>query len=107
MKYYGKIGFEVTSEDPVGSGVWTQKITDIIYPGEVLSNRYRRDEAGKVNDDLTLSHRISIVADMYAYRNFNSIVYVEFMGTKWKVRDIEVEYPRLHLTLGGLYNGEK
>ena len=45
--------------------------------------------------------------DPYAYEKFSSIVYAEFMGAKWKVTDIEVQHPRLILTIGGLWNGEK
>ena len=28
------------------------------------------------------------------------------MNTKWKVTSVDVQYPRLILTLGGVYNGE-
>ena len=30
--------------------------------------------------------------------------YVEFMGAKWKISSVEVQYPRLILTVGGVYN---
>lgn len=30
--------------------------------------------------------------------------YIEFMGAKWKITNIEVQYPRLILTVGGVYN---
>jgi hypothetical protein len=33
--------------------------------------------------------------------------YVEFMGTKWKITNIEVQYPRLTLSIGGEYNGQQ
>jgi hypothetical protein len=32
---------------------------------------------------------------------------VEYMGTKWKVSNVEVKYPRLILSLGGVYNENK
>ena len=54
---------------------------------------------------LYISNLISIIADPYAYKSFHSMRYVEFMGNKWKVANVEIQYPRLILTIGGLYNG--
>ena len=48
---------------------------------------------------------ISIVADPYANENFFAIRYVQWMGTLWKVTEVEVQSPRLLLRLGGKYNG--
>ena len=62
--------------------------------------------SGEVNDDLNINMTLSIVADPFAYQNFHQIKYAEYMGSKWKVSSIEVQYPRLILTLGGVYNGE-
>jgi hypothetical protein len=28
------------------------------------------------------------------------------MGANWKISNVEVHYPRLILTIGGVYNGE-
>ena len=52
-----------------------------------------------------LENVLSIVADPYAKENFQYIRYVEWMGTRWKVTNAEVSYPRIILTLGGMYNG--
>ena len=30
--------------------------------------------------------------------------YVTYMGVKWKVENISVQFPRLVLSLGGIYN---
>jgi hypothetical protein len=35
------------------------------------------------------------------------MLYVEFMGAKWKISNVEVQYPRLILTIGEVYNGEQ
>lgn len=102
-KYSGKIGYAITSEDPEGSGIWKEKITDKYYRGDV-SRIQRRLEGNGVNDDINISNVISIVADPFATENFINIRYVEWMGKKWKVNDIQVDYPRLSLTIGGLYN---
>jgi len=57
-----------------------------------------------VNDDISISNQISIIADPFANNNFHAMKYVVFMGAKWKVSEVTVEYPRLILSIGGLYN---
>lgn len=102
-KFYGIIGYEITEETE--PGIYEEKIVENAYIGDVIKNSRRLQDAGKVNDDITVSNRISIIADPFANNNFHSMRYVEIMGAKWKVTEVEVEYPRLILTVGGLYNG--
>lgn len=102
-KYYGKIGYAETVETK--PGIWEEQITVHNHYGDVIKNSRRLQSADKVNDDVTVSNQLSIVADPYAMNNFHSMRYAEFMGTKWKISNVEVQYPRLILTLGGLYNG--
>lgn len=101
-KWSGKIGFEKTTETK--PGVWVEEFTERSYYGDVIRNSRRLQTTDQVNDNITISNQLSIVADPYAYENFHSIRYATFMGTKWKITDIEVQYPRLLLTLGGVYN---
>lgn len=105
MKWYGEIGFAISVEER--PGVWVEKIETRKTYGEVRrSSRRLYSSPDKVNDDLTISNSITVVADPYIQKNIYSIRYADFMGAKWKVTDIEVEFPRIVLTLGGLYNGE-
>ena len=101
-KWFGKIGYAETVEER--PGIWIEKIIEHEYFGDVLRNSRRLQSSNKVNDDINISNEISIVADPFANQNFHSMRYAEFMGTKWKITDIEVQYPRLILTLGGVYN---
>lgn len=100
-KWFGKIGYAETEE--TSPGVWKEQIVEREYYGDLIRNTRRLQTADKVNDDITVSNELSIVADPYAISNFHSIRYAEFMGAKWKISSIEVSYPRLILTLGGLY----
>ena len=76
------------------------------YSGDLMSNSRRLQSENQVNDSIVLGNRISILADPYARNNFHAIRYTEFMGTKWKVNSVDAsQYPRLVLTLGGVYNG--
>ena len=104
MKWFGTIGYAETVETK--PGVWKEQITERDYFGDVIRNSRRLQTGDKVNDDVNISNEISIVSDPYANENFHSMRYATFMGTKWKVSDVEVQYPRLILTLGGVYNGD-
>lgn len=102
-KWFGKIGYAETVE--TNPGVWKEQITVRDYYGDLTRNTRRLQSADKVNDDLNISNELSIVSDPYAINNFHSMRYAEFMGAKWKINNVEVSYPRLILTLGGVYNG--
>lgn len=102
MKWYGSIGFAELKETT--PGVWTPEITERNYRGDLVRNTRRLQSTDQVNDDININNQISIVADPYANMKFHTIKYATFMGTKWKVSDIEVQYPRLILSLGGVYN---
>lgn len=101
-KWFGKIGFAETVE--IKPGVWKEQITERNYYGDLIRNTRRLQSTDKLNDDIDISNEISIIADPYANQNFYSIRYVEFMGAKWKISNVEVSFPRLTLTIGGLYN---
>lgn len=102
-KFYGSIGFAKTVETE--PGIWEEDIIENKYYGDVLQNTRRLQNSESTNDDIDISNRISIVADPYANQNFHVMRYVEFMGAKWKVSNVDVQYPRLILTIGGVYNG--
>ena len=102
MKWHGEIGYAETVETE--PGIWVEQITERHHYGDVVRNTRMLQSADQVNDNINISNSISIVANPYANQNFHNIRYITFMGTKWKVSNIEVQYPRLILTLGGLYN---
>ena len=103
-KWYGIIGYAETVETV--PGVWKEQITKrSYYYGDLTRNSRRLQTADKLNDDININNELSIVSDPYAMNNFHSMRYVEFMGTKWKISNVEVQFPRLVLTLGGEYNG--
>ena len=102
-KWCGKIGFCNTEETE--PGIWENRVVERQCYGDLLSNYRKFQNSGGVNDNINIANKISIISDPFAMRNFRSIAYVEFMGAKWKVTDVENLYPRLILTLGGVYNG--
>lgn len=102
-KFCGVIGYIVTQEtDP---GIYEEIVVENEYYGDLVRNTRRLREANKVNDDITISNQVSIIADPYANKHFHEMRYIVIMGAKWKITEVEVQYPRLILTIGGVYNG--
>ena len=101
-KFFGKIGYAMTQETK--PGVWMDQIMEREYYGDLLRNSYRFQTSDKVNDDVSIANEFSIIADSFDKDNFHLMKYIEFEGTKWKITNVEVRYPRLNLTVGGIYN---
>ena len=102
-KFYGTIGYVNTVETE--PGMWEEQKIERQYSGELVKNTRRLESSGGVNDNVNISNEVSIVADPYAYENFHAMRYIKFMGAKWKISNVEGRYPRLILTIGGVYNG--
>lgn len=101
-RFVGPIGISSTSE--TSPGVHREAITEKVYKGDILRDSRRWESSQQLNDNLVVSNRISIVADAYAYANFSAMRYVVWEGVSWKITNIEIQRPRLILTLGGIYN---
>ncbi len=103
-KFYGKIGYGITEE--TSPGVWTENQIEKDVVGEWLRDSKRSSSTNKVNSDITFNNLISIVIDPYSREHFQFIKYVKdgISGVKWTVTNAELQYPRLILTLGGIYN---
>lgn len=107
-KFYGIVGYaESIEQEP---GIWVDKITEKKYSGDLLQNYGKHESSGNVNDDINISNKISIRSNPYATEHFHNIKYVKFiipkLGGIWKVTNVEVAYPKIILTTGGMYNGE-
>jgi hypothetical protein len=103
-KLYIPIGYaETVLTSP---GVYEDKITEHMYYGELIRDTSSVQSTDKLNDNIDIGNQISIVADPFANANFYSMKYVEFMGAKWKITNVDVQYPRISLTVGGVYNGK-
>ncbi len=106
-KYFGEVGYRTTIETE--PDVWNEEIVTHKYYGDTIKN-YVRMSFGDFNTTIKTpqcNNSISIVADPYAFENFHNIVYATYMGTTWTVTSADVQYPRLILTLGGVYNDEQ
>src|SRR5690349_22499705 len=105
-RFYGEVGFGKAVETPANSGIFVDEITEYVYQGDVIrDNRNLQESPDKLNNDISVSNAISIVADQYAIDNFIYIKYVMWSGIRFKVSTVEQRLPRLILTIGGVYNG--
>lgn len=103
-KWFGKIGFVDTVE--IRKGVYKNQVVEKQFYGDVLRNSRRYENGQSVNDDVNISNQISILADSFAIDHIHAIKYIEFHGALWKVSSIDIQMPRLILTIGGVWNGE-
>lgn len=103
-KFYGPVGY--VHDEETAPDVIIEVATERYYKGDILKNYRKLESSGQLNDNVTISNRIRILSDPYAMEHFFAIRYVKWMGATWKVSEVEVDYPSLYLTLGGLYNGE-
>lgn len=104
-KFFGAVGYGVSQEIPEGSGVWRDVITEYQARGDIITDSRSRQGTEYQNDSINLTNKISIIGDQYAIEHYANIKYVKLAGVYWNVSTIEVQSPRLLLTLGGVYNG--
>ena len=103
-RFFGKVGYIRTEDD--GTGIAREVVTVREYYGDVNSNVRRWEhQQQSANDDLSLSNNISILADAFAYDNIEAMKWVEYNGTKWRITSVDVNYPRITLYFGGVWNG--
>ena len=101
-RWAGIVGFIIEVETV--PGVWKPITTERKYYGDMIKNTRLLQNSEGTNENINISTDISIVADPYANENFHAIRYVTYMGTKWRVTTATPQYPRINLSLGGIYN---
>jgi hypothetical protein len=104
-KFYGPIGYAESKE--TSPGVWVDSITERHYRGDIIRSSRSWSSGESVNDNLKISNDISIIADPFAYQNIHNMKYITWMGADWKISKIDIQRPRLLLTIGEVYNGSK
>lgn len=104
MKWFGMVGFNTTRPLEEDSDIMIHDVVERPYYGEETRLQSQWKTSGHKNDDKDINTEISIVSDPFACDHFTDIIYVEFMGVKWDVTSVSVQYPRLILSVGGIYN---
>lgn len=105
-KFCGKVGYVINKE--TAPGVWRPEITEKTYYGDIIKNTSRWSAStDSTNDNISINNQISIIVDSFAMSNLQWMRYVECMGILWEITNIEAPYPRILLTMGGVYNGKQ
>lgn len=106
-RFYGTVGYLRSEESDLENhpGVWKEITEERNYYGDIYQNSRRNDQNGSIIDSPVINNRISIVADSYANEHIGAMKYVKIRGTLWKITNIELQRPRIILTIGGIYHG--
>jgi len=104
-KFHGFIGFVTVEEKGTAPGVYIEVLTERPCNGDILRNIRRWEGSQKVNEDLTIDNRFSILADEYAINHIHVMRYLKVNEVSWKILSFEIQRPRIILTVGGVYNG--
>jgi hypothetical protein len=104
-KFHGLIGYSKSEESETAPGVYSEVVTERPCSGDILRNTKRWENGDKVNDNLTIDNRFSILADEFTISNTQYMRYLKIMGSSWKITSFEIQRPRIILTVGGVYNG--
>ena len=97
-RFHGEIGYVIKEE--TAPGVWTDKVVEKNYTGTIIRNIHQNNPNGNVNDDFIVNDIFSIVAsEAFAYDNFQSMVYVRWLGKVWKIKSAEIDRPRILLCI--------
>lgn len=102
-KFFGLVGY-VSQVESV-PGVWSTVDDPRLMKGDIIRQSSNNQNDDKVNSDVSFNHRISLLGDTYAFNNYFNIKWIEVAGKKLEVSGIEIQRPRIIVTLGGLYNG--
>ena len=106
MKFYGKIGFEITEDK--GDDIWQEVVVEKTYYGDILRLQKNKDSGEHINDGLRLNSQFSILMDPWFQNHLSAVRYIEYMGAKWTIDSVDpTNYPRVLLTPGGLYHGNE
>ena len=109
MKFAGDVGFWLENVE-TKPGIFGNKMVEKHYVGDVIRayNKWdsRSDALSSTTDELSVNNQVSILADLFAQEKWPSIKYVVWNGKPWKVKTVQVNWPRLVLEIGGVWNGQ-
>ena len=101
-RYSGVIGFS-NGQVETSPGIFKASYVEHRMKGDDLSQNWQFQDATTINDELSVSNRISVIADRYSYQNASNIRYASYMGQLWKVQSLVIQRPRIVLTLAGVF----
>lgn len=80
-------------------------ITERNYLGDVIQRTETFNTAASVLPQYQTTTSVSVLSDADLAKNYRSIRYVTYLGDRWEVSSVVMQYPRLVLYLGDVYHG--
>lgn len=104
-RFSGKIGFAMIEE--TRPSIYEEIYTERPYKGDVLRKSRQWSSSDHLNDDISISNEISIIADHFAIINLGVMRYVRWLQQCFAIESatLDTERHRITLSLGGVYNG--
>lgn len=103
-RFSGLVGY--VTQVQTAPGVWSQSEESFEMRGDIINQGHSFQGDTKVNSDVSLNHRVSLMADDRLLNNYPNLKWVKMGAVKWKVQSVEIRRPRIIVTLGGVYNGK-
>lgn len=93
------------------NGIAEPIVKEVDVYGEVISQSYKVSSGQLGGDTLSIPSKFSFIVppNVVSYFTDNSqgdyTLYLTYYGRKMKIETFEIIYPRMNVTLGGVYNG--
>lgn len=106
MKTLLTIGFKDVEQE-TEPGVWaTSTFEKKVFTD--ITRAYRSSEDyGVINPTIKMNLSFSFIMDNFITNNIDKLHYVVYKGVYYEISSITPEYPRLKISTGGFYNGQK
>lgn len=101
-KFTGRLGYLFQEE--TSPGVWEERVEEYECVGDIISANRKWEKGESFTDELNVSNRFSIVAAAFVTKNLAYMRYLKWMDVAWKITNADIQYPRIILTIGGVYN---
>lgn len=112
-KFVGKLAVitEQTEKviDGIPSGIYVNSIKEYKIAGDLLNSNLRIQQEDKINDEFHVTNRFSVLASpslisvLADSSKASHPAYIEYMGMKLKVSDMQITPPRIIFSVGGLW----
>lgn len=102
-KYSGLVGYG--SQVETRPGVWITDDKEIRMRGDLIRQNADINNEN-INNGIELRNRISLIGNAYTFDNWFNMKWIELNGQKWKISSVEVQRPRLIVSIGGLWHGD-
>ena len=102
-KYVGKIGYCTVLPNATHDTTYEENFIEEPCTGEIHRIKSNFNNGSSVNSDVKITMEISFLADGFARLHFDDIRYITYMGKRWRVESVDPSWPRMTLSIGGLF----